>query len=61
MRVRWQSNPGFVPSHARRQDYALLSGSLGMFAMIASTMYLTRKINWHDPKGKFSSAWNRES
>ena len=34
----------------RSQDYALLIGSIGLFVVIASIMYLTRKINWYGPK-----------
>ena len=28
------------------EDYALLMGSLGLFALLATVMYVTRKINW---------------
>ena len=30
------------------EDYALLMGSVGLFAVLAAIMYLTRKINWYD-------------
>jgi inner membrane protein len=30
----------------RNQDYALLIGSIGLFVVIATVMYLTRKINF---------------
>jgi inner membrane protein len=30
------------------QDYALLIGSIGLTAILAFTMYITRKINWYD-------------
>jgi inner membrane protein len=30
------------------QDYALLAGSVGLFLLLGTVMYLTRKINWHD-------------
>ncbi len=33
----------------RNQDYALLMGSIGVFLLLASVMYLTRHIDWHDP------------
>lgn len=29
------------------QDYALLVGSLGLFAILAGIMYITRKFNWY--------------
>ena len=29
------------------QDYALLIGSVGLFVVIAGTMYLTRKLDWY--------------
>ncbi|MFZ1984737.1 MAG: cell envelope integrity protein CreD [Desulfatitalea sp.] len=29
------------------EDYALLMGSVGLFAVLAAIMYLTRKINWY--------------
>jgi inner membrane protein len=28
-------------------DYALLAGSLGLFAVLAAAMVLTRKVNWY--------------
>jgi inner membrane protein involved in colicin E2 resistance len=28
-------------------DYALLAGSLGLFAILAVAMVLTRKVNWY--------------
>jgi len=28
------------------QDYALLAGSIGLFFLLATVMYLTRKIDW---------------
>ncbi len=31
----------------RNQDYALLLGSIGLFFVIATVMYLTRKVDWH--------------
>ncbi len=30
------------------RDYALLLGSLGLFAILTTFMYLTRSVNWHD-------------
>jgi inner membrane protein len=32
------------------QDYALLIGSIGLFAILATIMYLTRKIDWFSMK-----------
>ena len=32
------------------QDYALLIGSIGLFVVIVTIMYLTRKIKWYEPK-----------
>jgi inner membrane protein len=29
------------------EDYALLLGALGLFAMLAVLMYVTRRIDWH--------------
>jgi inner membrane protein len=29
------------------QDYALLFGSIGLFIVLGTFMYLTRKINWY--------------
>ena len=31
----------------QQEDYALLFGSLGLFAVLALVMYLTRKIDWY--------------
>jgi len=28
-------------------DYALLAGALGLFAVLAAAMVLTRKVNWY--------------
>lgn len=30
------------------EDYALLAGTLGLFAMLAAAMVLTRKIDWYE-------------
>ena len=30
------------------RDYALLLGSLGLFAILAAFMFLTRRVDWHD-------------
>lgn len=38
---------GFLFIVLQLQDYALLIGSLGLFAVLASIMYLSRKIDWY--------------
>jgi inner membrane protein len=30
------------------EDYALISGSIGLFVILAVVMYMTRKINWYE-------------
>lgn len=37
---------GFLFVVLQQQDYALLIGSLGLFAILAAVMYTSRKINW---------------
>jgi inner membrane protein len=32
------------------QDYALLFGSIGLFLILASVMYVTRNIDWYSSK-----------
>ncbi|MFI5204699.1 MAG: cell envelope integrity protein CreD [Flavobacteriales bacterium] len=38
---------GFIFTIIQLQDYALLMGSLGLFMILALTMYFSRKINWY--------------
>lgn len=38
----------FVFVTLQLQDYALLIGSVGLTAILAFTMYITRKINWYE-------------
>ena len=38
---------GFLFVLLQIQDYALLVGSLGLFAALAAVMWLTRKIDWY--------------
>jgi inner membrane protein len=38
---------GFIFSIIQLQDYALLMGSLGLFLILALTMYFSRKIEWY--------------
>jgi inner membrane protein len=37
---------GYLYSLLVNQDYALLAGSIGLFLMLATVMFLTRKIDW---------------
>ncbi len=41
---------GYLYVLLKNQDYALLIGSIGLFVVIATIMYLTRKINWYPSK-----------
>lgn len=38
---------GFFYSLLQLEDYALLLGSIGLFLILATIMYLTRKIDWY--------------
>lgn len=38
---------GFFYSLLQLQDYALLMGSFGLLMILATIMYLTRKVNWY--------------
>jgi len=31
----------------RNEDYALLIGSVGLFAILAGIMYVTRRVDWY--------------
>jgi inner membrane protein len=39
---------GFLYLLLRLEDYALLAGSVGLFAMLAFLMYATRHLNWYE-------------
>jgi inner membrane protein len=39
---------GFVFVVLQLQDYALLIGSLGLLLVLATVMYLSRRINWYE-------------
>jgi len=39
---------GFLYLLLRLEDYALLAGSIGLFAMLALLMYATRQIDWYE-------------
>jgi inner membrane protein len=41
---------GFLYLLLRLEDYALLAGSIGLFAMLALVMLLTRRVNWYEIK-----------
>ena len=49
---------GFLYIDLQLEDYALLLGSLGLFAVLATVMYLTRHLNWYTllPKEKKNSS-----
>ena len=34
----------------RLEDYALLAGSVGLFVVLASLMFITRRTNWYELK-----------
>lgn len=38
---------GFFYSLLQLEDYSLLMGSIGLFIILATIMYLTRKVNWY--------------
>jgi inner membrane protein len=38
---------GFFYSLLQLEDYALLLGSIGLFIILSTIMYLTRKVNWY--------------
>lgn len=39
---------GFLYLLLRLEDYALLAGSLGLFAMLTLVMFLTRRVDWYN-------------
>lgn len=45
----------------RVEDYALLIGSIGLFVVIATIMYLTRKIDWYGTKTLSDTSKDHES
>ena len=38
---------GFIFVLMQLETYALLVGSIGLFVVLAFTMFFTRKINWY--------------
>ncbi len=47
---------GFIYTVLQLQDYALLIGSLGLFFVLASFMFLSRKIDWYAPPEETTNA-----
>lgn len=43
---------GYLYFVLQLEDYALLFGSLLLFALLATVMYLTRNVNWFEPTPK---------
>ncbi|GAA4828723.1 cell envelope integrity protein CreD [Algivirga pacifica] len=43
---------GFIYIIIQQEDYALLIGSIGLFTILGGTMYLSRKIDWHNLESK---------
>ncbi|MFK7896386.1 MAG: cell envelope integrity protein CreD [Myxococcota bacterium] len=41
---------GYLFILLRNQDFALVSGSVGLFVALAAAMYLTRHIRWNEPR-----------
>jgi len=39
---------GYIYILLQMEDYALVVGSLGLFAILASVMYLSRRMNWYE-------------
>ena len=46
---------GFLFVLLALQDYSLVMGSLGLFVVLASVMFLTRKIDWYAWSAKLSA------
>ncbi len=47
---------GYLFITLQLEDYALLVGSIGLFATLSAVMYLTRKINWYSLQAKAKQA-----
>lgn len=39
---------GFLYLLLRLEDYSLLAGSVGLFALLAIVLYTTRQVNWYE-------------
>lgn len=46
---------GYLYVLLQAEDYALLLGSLGLLVILATVMFLTRKVDWYSPKAATSS------
>jgi len=42
---------GFIFVILQLEDYALLTGSVGLFAILAAVMYISRNIDWYGLNG----------
>ena len=52
---------GYLYLLLRLEDYALLAGSVGLFAMLALVMFLTRRVNWYELRLGERTAGGREA
>ena len=52
---------GYLYLLLRLEDYALVAGALGLFAMLATVMFLTRRIDWYELKLGKSTLDSRQS
>ena len=50
----------FIYSIIQMEDYALLMGSIGLFVVLATIMYLSRKINWYALRTKGDEPLNQD-
>jgi inner membrane protein len=41
---------GFLYITLQLQDYALVFGSAGLFAALATVMFTTRRVNWYEAR-----------
>ena len=39
---------GFLYLLLRLEDYALLAGSIGLFLVLSTVMFITRRMNWYE-------------
>ncbi|MSR78944.1 MAG: hypothetical protein EXS59_02250 [Candidatus Taylorbacteria bacterium] len=46
---------GYLYFVLQLEDYALLFGSLLLFVLLSTVMYLTRNVNWFEPSSKEKS------
>ena len=50
---------GYLYVVLTNEDYALLIGSLGVFAILAAIMYLTRRVDWYGTSPGIEAATER--